>query len=113
MALFLGGREHFWPLRGFFAFQAAILGDEVSMGRYRSFGIALQLPMVFFTVAICCYFVTIQDFNSPLNLIWMIGLPLGIAIRFNKRPRVKAAMAVVLLACAFGSMAMIVYYTGA
>ena len=65
--------------------------------------ICIQLATVYGLVAFCSYVTIVMDFNSYLNLLWLVGFPLGTAVaaNWNKPPELATGMAVGLLVCSF------------
>jgi hypothetical protein len=74
-----------------------------------------QIFVTFVVVGGFAYFAILANFNSRLNLLWMLGVPLGTAIGANWNRGVGCAigMAILLLVTAIAALATMVSYTGA
>jgi hypothetical protein len=67
---------------------------------YRICSILAQIVIVVLTIAACSYVTIYGNFASVLNLLWLFGLPIGIAIFANKGVWARVIMSLVLVAFA-------------
>lgn len=74
--------------------------------------ITVQLVAVSLIVAACSYAVIERDLETPFNLLWMVGLPVGVAISANKRAAARTLMACALLLCSCTTFTAMVTLTG-
>lgn len=75
--------------------------------------VLVQIAVVSLVVAACSYVAIYANFNSTLNVLWMAGLPIAIALAANRGIARKMAMAAVLLISSFIAFMAMVAATGA
>jgi hypothetical protein len=64
----------------------------------------MQLLLTMFVVGLLTFVTEHWDYRSPVNLIWMIAVPVIIALLANRGAERRGLMSFVLLVCSFGTI---------
>jgi hypothetical protein len=74
--------------------------------------ILIQLAVVILGSATCSYIAIYFGHGSVLNLVWLLGVPIGVAFVANKSPLRRIAMSIALMICSLLIFAEMIVATG-